>query len=430
MKTISKLALAAVLATGVSGMALIAPATAMAKKEEAKPGLKLSPDVLKAAQVAQPAIAAKDFATAEPALAQIDAAAKTDDDKYIGAALRYDLEQQKLAAQQAANPNAPLNETVLAGPLDVLIANPSTPADMRGRYTYRRGALAFNGKQYPVAVQYFQKAKALGYTNEDLDLQIVKAKMESGDVKNGLADLDASVTASTAAGKKAPEDYYRYAISKANGAKLKPETFAWLQKYAVAYPSPKTWRDVIVTFGLQQNGVVTLDETQKIDMFRLMRQTKSLADQNDYLEYADSVNRRGLPSEAQAVLKEGMASGKIPASNTMAKTLLTDTATAIRNDGPLAGLEKKATTNADGKLAAGTADAYLGQDNYAKAIELYKVALSKGGVNADDVNLHLGIAHAKSGDKAGAAASFAAVKTTPRMEQAQLWTAWMNAPTA
>jgi hypothetical protein len=430
MKTISKLALAAVLATGVSGMALIAPATAMAKKEEAKPGLKLSPDVLKAAQVAQPAIAAKDFATAEPALAQIDAAAKTDDDKYIGAALRYDLEQQKLAAQQAANPNAPLNETVLAGPLDVLIANPSTPADMRGRYTYRRGALAFNGKQYPVAVQYFQKAKALGYTNEDLDLQIVKAKMESGDVKNGLADLDASVTASTAAGKKAPEDYYRYAISKANGAKLKPETFAWLQKYAVAYPSPKTWRDVIVTFGLQQNGVVTLDETQKIDMFRLMRQTKSLADQNDYLEYADSVNRRGLPSEAQAVLKEGMASGKIPASNTMAKTLLTDTATAIRNDGPLAGLEKKATTNADGKLAAGTADAYLGQDNYAKAIELYKVALSKGGVNADDVNLHLGIAQVKSGDKAGAAASFAAVKTTPRMEQAQLWTAWMNAPTA
>jgi len=430
MKTISKLALAAVLATGVSGMALIAPATAMAKKEEAKPGLKLSPDVLKAAQVAQPAIAAKDFATAEPALAQIDAAAKTDDDKYIGAALRYDLEQQKLAAQQAANPNAPLNETVLAGPLDVLIANPSTPADMRGRYTYRRGALAFNGKQYPVAVQYFQKAKALGYTNEDLDLQIVKAKMESGDVKNGLADLDASVTASTAAGKKAPEDYYRYAISKANGAKLKPETFAWLQKYAVAYPSPKTWRDVIVTFGLQQNGVVTLDETQKIDMFRLMRQTKSLADQNDYLEYADSVNRRGLPSEAQAVLKEGMASGKIPASNTMAKTLLTDTATAIRNDGPLAGLEKKAATNADGKLAAGTADAYLGQDNYAKAIELYKVALSKGGVNADDVNLHLGIAQVKSGDKAGAAASFAAVKTTPRMEQAQLWTAWMNAPTA
>ena len=430
MKTISKLALAAVLATGVSGMALSVPAMAKDKKAEAAPGLKLSPDVLKAAQVAQPAILAKDFATAEPALAQVDAAAKTDDDKYIGAALRYDFEQQKLAAAQAANPNAPINETVLAGPLDVLIANPSTPADMRGRYTSRRGALAFNGKQYPIAIQYFQKAKALGYTNEDLDLQIVKAKMESGDVKSGLADLDAAVTAQTAAGKKAPEDYYRYAISKGNAAKLKPETFGWLQKYAVAYPSAKTWRDVIVTFGLQQNGVVTLDETQKIDLFRLMRQTKSLADQNDYLEYADSVNRRGLPSEAQAVLKEGMAAGKIPATNTMAKTLLADTGTAIRNDGPLSGLEKKAASNADGKLAAGTADAYLGQDNYATAIELYRLALSKGGVNADDVNLHLGIAQAKSGDKAGAAASFGAVKTTPRLETAQLWMAWMNAPAA
>lgn len=430
MKTISKLALAAAFATGVSGLALTAPAVAKDKKEEAKPGLKLSPEVLKAAQVAQPAIAAKDFATAGPALAQIDAAAKTDDDKYIGAALRYDFEQQKLAAAQAANPNAPLNETVLAAPLDVLIANPSTPADMRGRYTYRRGALAFNGKQYPIAVQYFQKAKALGYTDANLDLQIVKAKMESGDVKSGLADLDTAVTASTAAGQKAPADYYRYAISKANAAKMKPEMFAWLQKYAVAYPSPKTWRDVIVTFGLQPNGVVTLDETQKIDLFRLMRQTKSLADQNDYLEYADSVNRRGLPSEAQAVLKEGMAAGKIPASNTMAKTLLADTGTAIRNDGPLAGLEKKAATNADGKLAAGTADAYLGQDNFAKAADLYRLALTKGGVNADDVNLHLGIALAKSGDKAGAATAFGAVKTSPRMEQAQLWTAWMNAPAA
>jgi hypothetical protein len=430
MKTVSKLALAAVFATGVSGMALVAPAVAKDKKEEAKPGLKLSPEVLKAGQVAQAAIAAKDFATAEPAVVQIEAAAKTDDDKYIAAAMRYDIEQQKLAASQAANPNAPINETVLAKPLDALIASPSTPAADRGRYAYRRGALAFNGKQYPQALQYFAKAKELGYTDQNLGLQIVKAKMESGDIAGGTADLEATIAAQSAGGQKADEQLYRYAIAKSYAAKLKPQTMTWLKKWVSAYPTSKNWRDTIVLVGIQQNALVPMDETQKIDMFRLMRATKSLADQTDYLQYADSVNRRGLPSEAQAVVKEGIATGKIPASNSMAKTLLTETATAIRGDSPIATIEKRAEAAANGKLAASTGDVYLGQDNYAKAATMYRLALTKGGVVADDVNLHLGIALAKSGDKAGAAAAFGAITSSPRAETAGLWSTWMAAPVA
>lgn len=430
MKTVSKLALAAIFATGVSGMALSAPAYAKDKKEDVKPGLKLSPDVLKAAQGAQTAIAAKDFATAEPAVVQVETAAKTDDDKYIAAAMRYDLEQQKLAVSQAANPNAPINETVLAKPLDALIASPSTPAADRGRYNYRRGALAFNGKQYPQALQYFNKAKELGYTDANLSLQIVKAKMESGDVAGGTADLEATIAAQAAAGQKPDEQLYRYAIAKSYQAKLKPETLAWLKKWVSAYPTSKNWRDTIVLVGIQQNSLVPMDETQKIDLFRLMRATKSLADQTDYLQYADSVNRRGLPSEAQAVVKEGVASGKIPASNSMAKTLLTETATAIRGDSPIATIEKRAGAAANGKLAASTGDVYLGQDNYAKAATMYRLALTKGGVAADDVNLHLGIALARSGDKAGAAAAFGAIQASPRKETADLWSTWMAAPVA
>lgn len=430
MKTVSKLALAAIFATGVSGMALSAPAFAKDKKEEAKPGLKLSPEVLKAGQSAQTAIAAKDFATAEPAVVLVETSAKTDDDKYIAAAMRYDLEQQKLAVSQAANPNAPINETVLAKPLDALLASPSTPAADRGRYAYRRGALAFNGKQYPQALQYFNQAKQLGYTDQNLSLQIVKAKMESGDVAGGTADLEATIAAQAAAGQKPDEQLYRYAIAKSYQAKLKPATMSWLKKWVSAYPTAKNWRDTIILVGIQQNALVPMDETQKIDMFRLMRTTKSLADQTDYLQYADSVNRRGLPSEAQAVVKEGIATGKIPATNTLAKTLLTDTATAIRSDSPIATIEKRAGAAANGKLAASTGDVYLGQDNYAKAAAMYRLALTKGGVAADDVNLHLGIALAKSGDKAGAAAAFNAIQASPRKETADLWSTWLGAPVA
>ncbi|MCK8456054.1 hypothetical protein [Sphingomonas faeni] len=431
MKTISKLALVAAFATGTSGLALSAPAFAKDKKADAADAaVKLSPEVQKPGLAAQTALAAKDYPTAQTAIDQVDAAAKTDYEKYIGAALRYQLESEKLVAAQTANPNAPINETTLATPLDALIANPATPAADRGRYAYRRGALAFNGKQYPIALQYFSKAKELGYNDPNLPLQIIKAKMDSGDVAGATADLDASITQMSASGQKAPEEYYRYAVAKSYAAKRKPETMAWLKKWITAYPTAKNWRDVLILSGIQKDALITLDEPQKVDIFRLMRATNSLADQTDYLQYADSVNRRGLPSEAQAVLKEGMASGKIPASNTMAKGLMADATKNIAADGPLSGLEKRAATAPNGKLAAGTADAYLGQNNYAKSIELYRLALTKGGVDADEVNLHLGIALARSGDKAGAATAFAAVKGAPKSDIAGLWNTWLGAPAA
>ena len=134
MKILSKLAVAALLTTSVAGLTVAMPAAAAAKKEEDKGGLKLSKPVAAIAKSAQDAIAAKNFAAAEPILGQIDAAATTDDDKYVAAALRYDLENQKLAAAQAANPKAPLDQTALAKPLDMLIAAKNTPPADRAKY--------------------------------------------------------------------------------------------------------------------------------------------------------------------------------------------------------------------------------------------------------------------------------------------------------
>ena len=429
MKTFSKVALAAALVTVGSGMALVPPALAKDKKEAAGP--KYSPDVVKAAQIAQPAIAAKNFAVAEPAIAQMDAAAKTDDDRYIAAALRFDLEQQKVAAQLAANPNAKVDDTALAGPLDALLTNPVTPRDMIGKYAFRRGALSYNAKQYPVAIKYFEQAQAAGYTDNDIGMLIVRARVESGDTAGGLAALDAAITKQTAAGQKAPEDYYRYGIARANASKNQALTLEWLKKYVAAYPSPKNWRDVIVTYGLQdRNSIAQLDNAQKLDLYRLLRAAKALADQADYAEYAQKAFDKGLPAETQTVLKEGAASGKLPASNSYAATLASSAAQSLRSEGSLAPLEKKAAASADGKLASQTAEAYLGADNNAKAIELYRLALQKGGVNTDEVNTRLGIALARSGDKAGAKAAFALVTGAPRSGIANLWVSWLDSQPA
>ena len=431
MKTLSKLALALTLTTGMTGLALTAPAAAQKKKkEEAKPGLKLSPALLKVAKPAQDALAANDLATAEPAVVQVEAAATTPDDKYIAAALRYELELRRIAAAQQANPNVPVNQAPLAGPLDVLLANPSTPAADKGKYAYRRGALAYNAKQYPVALQYFTQAQQLGFSDPNLGLQVAQAKIFGGDLAGGLTDLDADVARQTAAGQKPGEDIYRFAIARANQAKLAPQTVSWMQKYVTAYPSSKTWRDVIVTYGLAGNSVAKPTEAQQLDLFRLMRTTRSMADQNDYLEYAASAQKRGLPGEAQAVLREGTASGKIPAANSQAKALAAEAAASLRAEGSISAQESRAAAAPNGRVAAAAADAYLGTDNYPKAIALYRTALQKGGVDADEVNTRLGIALAKSGDKAGAKAAFAAVQGAPRNGIAALWSAYADAPPA
>ncbi len=430
MKTISKLALAAVLTTGVAGAALVQPAVAQKKKKDDKaPGLKLSPAVQKPAAEVQKATAANDLATAETQLtaAEAAAAAGTDDDKYIVAALRLDLEQSKLKAQQTANPNAPIDQSTLIKPLDAMIANPKTPAASLPSFNFVRGSLAFNKQQYPDAARYLERARQLGYTNAELDVTIAQAKLQGGDVPGGLAELNTAIEHKKATGQPAPESYYRVGIQRANAAKMGPETLVWLKRWIAAYPTSKNWRDVVFIYGLQPTSLAKLDNQQQIDLWRLLRASHALADQYDYREYAQKVYDRGLPAEAITVLKEGQSSGKL-AGNADAQSLLTAAQSAQRNESPLATLSTQAKASANGKLASQTADAYLGQDNFAAAIPLYRLALEKGGVNADEVNTRLGIALARSGDKAGALESFGKVSPGPRAEIAQLWLTWLNAP--
>ena len=61
-------------------------------------------------------------------VAAVEAASKTEDDKYIAAALRYELESGKLYAAQQANPNAPIDEAVLAKWWDLRTASPAPRA--------------------------------------------------------------------------------------------------------------------------------------------------------------------------------------------------------------------------------------------------------------------------------------------------------------
>ncbi|WP_294190513.1 hypothetical protein [uncultured Sphingomonas sp.] len=421
MKRFTNALFAAALLAGGASLAVPAAIAAPKDKKADGPALKLSKEVQAPAAAAQTALAANDFAAAETSIAQAEAAAKTDDERYISAALRLNLEAKKIGANQGS-------DAALAVPLKVLVTNPKTPPADIGRYNYELGRIATNAKDNAGAAQYFAAAQAAGYTNPNMTLQLVKSKADAGDLAGASTEMDKVIAAQVAAGQKPGEDLYRFMIAKSNQKRNGALTYQWLKKYVEAYPTAKNWRDAVTTFGLTSGGVATLDKGQKVDLFRLLRNGNALADQYDYEMYGQYAFDLGIPWEAKTVLTQGMSSGKIPSSSASATGLIAASNKSISNEGSLSGLETRANAAANGKLAASTADAFFGTGDYAKAVALYRTALQKGQVDADAVNTRLGIALAYSGDKAGARTAFEAVKGQPRADLAGLWIEYLDHP--
>lgn len=428
MVTIKSRALLAAAAIALTGAGLATPAAA---KDKPAQGPVLSETFRKAAIPAQEALKANNPAAAEPAVAAAEAAAQSDDEKYFASSARLQLEAQKLQPL-ANNPTAYAQaEIALVKPLDQLLANPKTPAADIAHFTYLRGKASFDLHQYDVASTYLQKAQTLGYTDDpDLALEITQAQVQGGNTAAGVANLEKMIEAKTAAGQKAPEDWYAYAVGHLQAAHDQAGEVEWLKRWVTAYPTAKNWRNAIVVFGFPTNQP-QLAKGQAVDLFRLMRKLNALADQNDYAEYSQDAVDLGLSDEAVKVIDEGRANGKIPAGNASIASIYSQAKKGSETAAALASLATRANAAPNGKLAQQTADAYLGRGEYDKAAALYKTALQKGGVTADDVNTHLGIALASTGDKAGAQAAFAAVQGMPRKQIASFWTMYLdNPPTA
>lgn len=412
MSIVSKTALAAMLALGTVGAMVATPADAQRKKkgqeEAGQPPLKVGEEFRVAATAAQTALQAKDLGTAETQLTAAEALITNDDERYFAAQLRLPLEAQK-------NNNAGIKKA-----LDVLLPSPRTAATDLPRLTFVRGTIARNEKDYAGALQYLTRARELNYDNADLPLLIAQTQVDSGNVAGGVAEIETEIAKRKAAGQQAPNEWYSYAISKLYQAKQPEATAKWLRMQLTDYPTAKNWRTSLIVF---RDGA-TLDNQAKLDLYRLMRSTKALADQNDYIEYADMAYRAGLPFETKAVMDEGRASGKLPAS--AGARLYTDAQTAIKNEGSLTALEKSARSASSGTAAAQLGDAYLGSGNNAKAVEFYRLGLEKGSVKTEEVNTRLGNALANAGQRPEAKTVFDQVKTQPRAELATFWKLWID----
>jgi tetratricopeptide (TPR) repeat protein len=403
----SAVVLAALIATTV-------PQAAMAqKKGEAKaPSYKFSKKVQPLLADAQAKQKAGDNAGAMAALDQADAVPdKNSDDAYMISMLR-------LNSAISLKDNA-LIERALEGALATGRVSPEDTV----KFQRNLGALALQRNDYAKAMAEFEKVIAASPNDADLMIEMAEMQRRQGQDQKAIATMNQAIAAKAAAGEKADETWYRRALAIAYDKKLAAETVTTSEALLRAYPSATNWRDVLIIF--RDSG--KFDDQANLDILRLMRANAALTGERDFAEYAETATLRGFPGEAKAVLDEGIAKGALQSGKPLVKELQSLVNPKVAADkASLPGLEKEAAAAKTGRSAAGTADAYLGYGDYAKAATLYKLALSKGGVDTDAVNTRLGFALGKTGDKAGAEAALKAVSAAPRNQLAKYYLVWLG----
>ncbi len=411
--------LALMLAAGLTALA-VEPAAAQKKEKAPKnagkaPAPELSAPYRKAfaeVQAAQKAANAADMATK---IAALEPMAATADEKYYLGVMRFELSKltkDKATTRKAVNEMVSSQSKLITNLPDLL---------------YNAGAMAYEAGDYRDAVAKLGQADQAGSQDVNRYLLSAEANFKLNQVPAGLAILRKAVDQQKASGQPAPQEWFRRAVGMSMKAKLNPELTAWSMDMVRSYPTATNWRDALV---LYRDGA-RLDPLVQLDVFRLMRQTKSLAGEKDFYDYAEVANARALPGEAKAVIEEGFANNSVSRTSKPVNEMLALVNGKIGADkASVAADERRARASADGKIAANTGNAYLGYGDYAKAIELFKLALSKGGVDNDAVNTRLGIALAMMGQREDAKSAFKAVTGPQRATVAQFWKLYMDIPTA
>ncbi|MCW3849206.1 tetratricopeptide repeat protein [Sphingomonas sp. LB-2] len=413
MKMVSTLALAAVLTLGVASPAM-AQKRGQQEDPNAAPKLTVSAAFRKPAADAEKAFNAGDIPGADTALAQAEAVAKNDDEKYFAAFLRLRIEVRKQ------------NREGIIKAADALIANPKTPQGHLPEYYFVRAQATFYSGKRADALPFLLKARELGRNDIDLPFMLAQIYGDAGKTDEAVTEMSRAIDLVKASGKTPEQNWYEWAFSRVYKSGDRTASAVWMMRIVKDFPTLANWHRMIALYRESANvAKVELGKREKMDLFRMMRATGALADQADYFNYAKAAIESGLPWEAVSVIDEGRKAGKVPANDADFARMYTGAQTAIRTDTPL---ETQLAQAKDGKETALVGDAFLSSGNYARALAVYDQALAKGGADANAINLHRGVALVGLGRKEEARAAFALVSGTPLGDIAKLWTVWLDLP--
>lgn len=200
-----------------------------------------------------------------------------------------------------------------------------------------------------------------------------------------------------------------------------------LEKLVMYYPKKEYWNNLLYSV-----RKLKLTDRQTLQVYRLMVATQTMQQASDYAEMAELSISGGNPGEAQKVLEAGVAANVFTEQRDKDRTtrMLTSLKDSTTKDlASLPKIEAEAKTAKTGDVDVALGNAYLSYGQNDKAIAAFNTGITKGSLkNPADALLSLGIAQARSGDKAGALKSFRSVKTedpaTTRI--AKLWSLYVQ----
>ncbi len=380
-----------------------APKASTQPAEQQQPANTIKPSnkALKALIELQTAVNANDTASIPAKLAAAQAVASTKEDRYL-------IAQMQLKAAVAAKDNAAMTAAV-----DAIAASGFADAGHVAQLYQALGSTYYDAKRFDQAAASFERALALSPNNTDVLINLGETRFAQGRKAEAITVFQRAIQARTAAGQKAEEALYRRALSIAYDAQL-PNSAEIGRQWVAAYPSPQSWRDAIAVY----RNTAKPDVEGTLDLLRLMQATGALSQPDDYNLFVTAAADQSNFNEAQAVLDAGIAAKQIDPSSAMFR----DTITALKTKpkATAADLAAASKTAMSGMALLRIGDRYYAMGDYQKAVELYRQAAGKAGVDKNVANLHIGMALARSGDKAGATAALNAV-SGDRAEIAKFW---------
>lgn len=369
--------------------------------------VELSKEARKAIVELQTAVNANDTANIPAKLAAAQQAAKTNDDKYIIAVLQT---KAATAANDLPGMRAGIDALRASGGAD--------PAEISSRYN-NLGKRYYDAKQVDQAASAFEATIAVDAKNADAMKMLASLREAQGRGSEAASLMAKSIAAAKANGAKPKESDYKFAARVAYDTKSPAAgeiTRAWLADY----PNPTNWRDGLRIY----RDVNGLDGDAKIDVMRLARAANALNGEGDYFGYVSELITRGYLNEAKAVIDEGGAKKAIDVNKNAFKQFAPKLAKAPSR-ATIDAAAKAALAGGNAKAAMEAGDTLYGVGAFGDAAPLFKAAAAKGGVDANQANLRLGMALARAGDKAGATAALNTV-TGPQANIAKYWLIWLN----
>ncbi|RED15556.1 tetratricopeptide repeat protein [Parasphingopyxis lamellibrachiae] len=422
MKRVSTTSLAAALIFGGSTVIAVAPVAALQEAEVAEEfnAGELSDGVRAAVVAAQTALEA-DAAEAGPAdtaaiQAQLEAAIpliQNEDDRFIIGQVM--LQNAARIQQQGGTPES--IQAVQLQALELSLASNRVPIASRASFWLAIANASASSGDDARAATAFQNVLRYDPSNGDALIRLADSQFGANDHATGYATASRAFQSLTEAGVEIPSSWHAVPFRAAYQTNDVPRVVEFGVAFLRSHPTAQNWNEVLRVF--QTAG--RLEDQANLDLLRLMRATNGL-DVNSINEYVRLAALRGFPREAQVIYEGSVAGGAIPANQEIASEI----AENIAGDrSGLAESETAARSSANGRVALNTADAYASYGETAKALELYQLALDKGGVDAGVVNLRRGATYYAAGQTDQARAAFEAV-TGDRAPHAAFWLQWLD----